>query len=551
MIIARHIEPEAKLRSAQTACPYCGVGCGVDIDFRGAEPVAISGSPEHPSNHGRLCVKGQHLLHTLGNDGRLLYPQVAGQRVSWQCALDKVAQGFSDIIARHGPDAVAFYVSGQILTEDYYVANKIMKGYIGSANIDTNSRLCMSSAVSAYKRAFGEDVVPCDYRDLEQTELLVLIGSNAAWTHPVLYQRMERAKRMNPALKVVLVDPRRTPTAELADLHLQISPGSDAGLYNGLLNYLQAEGGLDQAFIDRATEGSEQALAAAANWGLARSAEFCGLSEAQLLTFYQWFNAAERAISFYSMGINQSSSGVDKCQAIINAHLASGKILTPGSGPFSITGQPNAMGGREVGGMANQLAAHMDIDKPDQRQTLQDFWRSPTMASRPGKMAMDLFDDVSAGKIKALWIIGTNPMVSLSNRNAVAAALTRCELVVVSDCVAENDTLAYADIKLPATGWLEKDGTVTNSERRIYRQRGLVAAPGEAKHDWQILAEFARTMGYSGFDYQHPSDVFREWAQLTAHANNGQRQLDLGAISELDQRAYDQLAPQQWPLPKD
>ncbi|MBB6519812.1 nitrate reductase [Pseudoteredinibacter isoporae] len=550
MTLAKEAVAQNRPYSAQSVCAYCGVGCGVEIDMKDEQPKSIRGTSDHPANFGRLCVKGQHLLDTIGYEDRLLYPEINHQRASWAEAVEEAAKGLSNIITKHGPEAVAFYVSGQLLTEDYYLANKLMKGYIGSANIDTNSRLCMSSAVAAYKRAFGEDVVPCDYEDLEQTDLLILIGSNAAWTHPVLYQRMERAKRLNPDMRVVLVDPRRTASAELSDQFLQIKPGSDAGLYNGLLNYLTQHNGLDQAFLEQYTEHYDAAIEASQHWSLQRTAEFCGVLESELKQFYHWFLSSERVVSFYSMGINQSSSGVDKCQAIINAHLASGKILRPGCGPFSITGQPNAMGGREVGGLANQLTAHMELQDPDDRARVQNYWQSPAMANKPGKMAVDMFSEIAAGNIKAVWIMATNPLVSLPNRPDVIRALERCELVIVSECVDKSDTLPFADIKFPASAWLEKNGTVTNSERRISRQRGLIPSPAEAKPDWEIIADVAQAMGFSGFDYQHPAEIFDEWVKLTAHENQDRRQLNLGELGDLSLSEYDQLKPVQWPLSK-
>ncbi len=536
----------------QTTCPYCGVGCGVDIEVKHEAgqilPVSLQGTPEHPANYGRLCVKGSHLLETTGLDHRLLYPEVSGEQVSWEKATSKVASSFKRIIDEHGPDSVALYVSGQLLTEDYYIANKLMKGYIGSANIDTNSRLCMSSAVAGYKRAFGEDIVPCDYEDLEQTDFLVLIGSNAAWTHPVLYQRIERAKKRNPAMQVVAIDTRRTATVELADLFLNIKPGTDAALYNGLLNYAATNGYSDDPFISQHTEGWQEVLATCAAWTVEKVAEFCELSETDVEHFYYSFCGAKTALSFYSMGINQSASGVDKCNAIINAHLATGQLLKPGAGPFSITGQPNAMGGREVGGLANQLAAHMDIEQATHRELVQQFWQSPGMAIRQGTKAVELFEQIEQGRIKAVWIIATNPMVSLPNRAQVEQALAKCELVVVSDCVQKNDTLEYAHVKLPATGWLEKSGTVTNSERRISRQRGVVASPGEARHDWKILCDVATRMGFSGFDFTSPAEIFDEWARLTAFKNDGSRQLNLAGLVGLSAAEYDQLRPIKWPV---
>jgi assimilatory nitrate reductase catalytic subunit len=535
----------------KSTCAYCGVGCGVDIGVDNGKAISLTGSTDHPANFGKLCVKGTNLLNTIDLTGRLLAPEIANKQVSWDKATDYVADKFNDIIKKYGKDAVAFYVSGQLLTEDYYVANKLMKGYIGSGNIDTNSRLCMSSAVSAYKRAFGEDIVPCTYEDLEQTDLLLLTGSNAAWTHPVLYQRIERAKRINPAMKVVVIDPRKTATCELADHFIQLKPGTDAAFFNGLLTFLKHNKGLNTDYIFQHTEGFEKALEEASSWSVAKVSEFCQVSEALLTCVYQLFCSREKAITFYSMGINQSSSGVDKCQSIINCHLASGKIGKLGCGPFSITGQPNAMGGREVGGLANQLAAHMDIDNPHHQDKVQRFWQSPTIAKKQGSKAVELFDKIASGDIKAVWIMATNPMVSLPNRKKISEALTKCDLVVVSDCVETNDTLAFADVKLPATPWLEKNGTVTNSERRISRQRNAVAPAGQARHDWQIIQDVATKMGFSGFEFDHVSDVFKEHAQLTSFENNGERLFDLSGLSDLTTKAYNTLSPVQWPVKQD
>ena len=549
--VSAHISPVVTACTPsliQSTCAYCGVGCGVDISVADNKAVSLVGTADHPANNGKLCVKGSNLLNTIDLTGRLLAPEIANEQVDWNKAISHVADTFSDIIKEHGPDAVAFYVSGQILTEDYYIANKLMKGYIGSGNIDTNSRLCMSSAVSAYKRAFGEDVVPCTYQDLEQTELLLITGSNAAWTHPVLYQRIERAKKINPAMKVVVIDPRKTATCELADNFIQLKPGTDAAFFNGLLNYLSANNGLDSDYITQNTEGFEAALLEAATWSVDKVVDFCQVDKSELIAVYKLFCETDKAITFYSMGINQSSSGVDKCQTIINCHLASGKIGKAGTGPFSITGQPNAMGGREVGGLANQLAAHMDIDNPAHQDTVQRFWQSPTIANKQGAKAVELFDKMASGEIKAVWIMGTNPVVSLPDREKVIAALKKCELVVVSDCVEKNDTLAYADVKLPATPWLEKNGTVTNSERRISRQRNAVTPAGQAKHDWEIIRDVAKAMNFDGFDFNDASDVFKEYAQLTAFENNGERLLDLSGLSQLTTKEYNDLAPIQWPV---
>ena len=543
--------PQSKCASlATTTCPYCGVGCGVEVNIDHNNTLSgLQGSSDHPANFGRLCVKGSKLLATNDSHGRLLHPTIGGEQVDWSTAISHVADKFTQVIAEHGPDSVAFYVSGQLLTEDYYVANKLMKGYIGSANIDTNSRLCMSSAVAAYKRAFGADAVPCNYEDLELADLIVLVGSNAAWTHPVLFQRIERAKKLNPDMKVVVIDPRRTATCEIADLHLAIKPGTDVALYNGLLGYLASNQGLDQDYIDANTQGFEQALAESQAWTLDKTAQVCDLEPEALEQFYRWFNQTEKALTAYCMGVNQSTSGTNKANSIINVHLASAKLGKAGAGPFSLTGQPNAMGGREVGGLANMLACHMDINNPAHRETVQTYWQSPAIPVKNGLKAVDMFDDIAQGKVKAIWVMATNPMVSMPNREKIASALEKCELVVVSDCVDKNDTLSFAHVALPATGWSEKDGTVTNSERRICRQRGLLPASGQAKHDWQIMCDVAKAMGFSeGFNFTHPSQIFDEYVGLTAADNHGTRDLDLSGLAGMDEQAYNRLKPIQWPV---
>jgi assimilatory nitrate reductase catalytic subunit len=534
----------------KTTCPYCGVGCGVKASVSDQQIIAITGDTQHPANFGKLCVKGSALDETMGGSGRLTHPMINGQQVSWSTAIDTVADRLSNILNQHGPEAIAFYLSGQLLTEDYYVANKLAKGFIGTGNVDTNSRLCMSSAVAGYKRAFGSDAVPCNYEDLEQADLLVLTGSNAAWTHPVLYRRIAKAKEANKNLKIVVIDPRRTATCDIADLHLAIEPGTDSFVFSGLLNFVSQHRFVDNDFIKNSTEGFDIALDAVKDLSLSLLAENIGISEQQLQTFYQWFCETDKAITFYSQGINQSSTGTDKCNAIINCHLATGKIGKPGMGPFSITGQPNAMGGREVGGLANMLAAHMDYS--DQNTALVgEFWQTDSISKQPGLKAVDLFEAVADGKVKAIWIMGTNPVVSMPNADAVKAALEQCETVIVSDCIAKTDTTATANILLPATGWGEKQGTVTNSERRISRQRQLLEPLGEAQHDWWIMSKVAQAMGFeAAFNYQSPRDVFVEHAELSGYKNNGQRLFDISGLSQLTQSEYDQLAPIQWPVNK-
>ncbi len=532
----------------RTTCPYCGVGCGVVASPRDGA-VEIAGDATHPANAGRLCSKGSALGDTLGPEDRLLYPHLGDRRVEWDDALTHVASSFTRIIAEHGPDAVALYVSGQLLTEDYYVANKLMKGYIGTANIDTNSRLCMASAVAGHKRAFGADVVPGCYEDLDLADLIVLVGSNAAWCHPVIYQRIVRAKEQRPQLKVVVIDPRRTPTCDLADLHLPVKGGSDVALFNGLLAFLHKNGCTDARFVAAHTQNVTDALAVA--WETADGvAEACGVDEARLQQFYQLFARTERVITAFSMGVNQSSAGTDKVNGIINCHLLTGRIGRPGMGPFSITGQPNAMGGREVGGMANMLAAHMDLENAQHRSIVQRFWGSPRIATHSGLKAVDLFDAIHDGRIKAVWIMATNPVVSLPDADRVREALQRCELVVVSDCVARTDTLDLAHVRLPAASWGEKDGTVTNSERRISRQRAFLPLPGEARPDWWAVAEVAKRMGFAeGFRFESAHDIFIEHARLSGTQNEGTRAFDIGGLARLTREEYGALAPIQWPVP--
>ncbi|MDB5961708.1 MAG: BFD-like [2Fe-2S] binding domain protein [Massilia sp.] len=540
--------------AVHTTCPYCGVGCGVKATPAADGSVAIAGDDSHSANRGRLCVKGSALGETLDLDGRLLHPQIRENGVlrqaDWNEALDRVAGGFKRIIDEHGADAVALYVSGQLLTEDYYVANKLMKGYIGSANIDTNSRLCMSSSVAGHKRAFGEDIVPGCYEDFELADMVVLAGSNAAWCHPILFQRIARIKEARPDFKIVVIDPRRTATCEGADLHLAIKPGTDVWLFNGLLSFLAREGAVDAAYVDAHTSGLRAALDSADACDPHTVAKACRIDVAKVLEFYRWFAATANTVTAYSQGVNQSSSGTDKVNAIINCHLITGRIGKPGMGPFSLTGQPNAMGGREVGGLANMLAAHMELDHAAHRATVQQFWNSPAIADKPGLKAVDLFRDIEAGKVKAVWIIATNPLVSLPDADQVRRALARCELVVVSDIAAGTDTNACADVLLPALGWGEKDGTVTNSERTISRQRAFLPAPGEARADWKVLCQVAQKMGFSGFDFDGPAAIFQEHARLSMHDNGGAatRLFNLAGLESMDAQQYDTLSPVQWPL---
>jgi assimilatory nitrate reductase catalytic subunit len=537
------------MNEVRTTCPYCGVGCGVRAQVTPGG-VQIQGDPEHPANWGALCSKGLALGETTGLAHRLLAPRVHGHESSWEAALDAVASGFQRIIDEHGPDAVAFYVSGQMLTEDYYVANKLMKGFIGSANIDTNSRLCMSSAVAAHQRAFGEDLVPVGYEDVELADLVVLVGSNLAWCHPVLFRRLALAKEQGRPMRVVVIDPRRTPTCDLADLHLPLASGTDVALFNGLLTYLARSGRTHHAFVEAHTQGAEAALRAAeASAGDTLSvARQCGVDPDLLATFFEWFATTERVVTLFSQGVNQSDCGTDKASAIINAHLLTGRIGSPGMGPFSITGQPNAMGGREVGGFANALAAHMDLGEPRHRDQVRAFWRAPRLAERPGLKAVELFEAIHDGRVRAVWIMATNPLVSLPDADRARAALRLCPLVVVSDCVPDTETAALAHVLLPAAAWGEKDGTVTNSERYISRQRAFLPLPGAARPDWWILCEVARRLGYGEhFAYGGAGEIFDEHARLSALGNAGTRAFDIGALAGLEPQQYEALMPIRWP----
>jgi assimilatory nitrate reductase catalytic subunit len=503
----------------------------------------VRGDPDHPANFGRLCSKGSALGETVGTGHRLLTPRIGGRDVRWDSALDTVAERFASTIAEHGPDSVAFYVSGQLLTEDYYVANKLMKGFIGSANIDTNSRLCMASTVAGHKRAFGTDTVPGTYEDIEDADLVVLVGSNLAWCHPVLYQRVLAARKAR-GTRIIVVDPRRTASCDGADMHLALEPGSDVALFNRLLAEIDARGAVDADFLSNTT-GFDEALAQAR----AEDGKATGLSEAEIAAFcHQWIGT-EKTVTIFSQGVNQSSSGSDKVNAILNCHLATGRIGKPGCGPLSVTGQPNAMGGREVGGLANMLACHLDLENADHRSAVRDFWSAPTIPDGPGLKAVDMFNAVGEGRIKALWIIHTNPAVSMPDADRVRDAIAGCDFTVVSDITAETDTARLADVLLPATAWAEKDGSVTNSDRTISRQRAVLPAPGEARPDWDILAEVGRRMGgRAAFDYQSPAEIFREYAALSGIAGGFGRDFDISGLAALGAEEYDALQPTRWPV---
>ncbi|MEJ8812505.1 molybdopterin-dependent oxidoreductase [Variovorax ureilyticus] len=545
------------MKQTRSTCPYCGVGCGVIIESDGAQITGVRGDPEHPANFGRLCTKGSTLHLTASAavtmQTRLLRPMQRATRgsmpepISWDGALDLAVEKFAQVIRDHGPDAVGFYVSGQLLTEDYYVFNKLAKGLVGTNNIDTNSRLCMSSAVAGYKKTLGADAPPACYDDLKHAQCLFIVGSNTAWAHPILFRRIEDAKAANPAMKIVVADPRRTDTVEIADLFLPIQPGTDVMLFNGMLHLMLWEGWTDARYIAEHTSGFDALKATVRDCTPDRVAQVCGISKEDLLEAARLFATSPATLSLYCQGLNQSSSGTIKNAALINLHLATAQIGKPGAGPFSLTGQPNAMGGREVGGLANLLSAHRDLADPQHRAEVAALWGIADVPQKPGKTAVEMFQAAADGEIRALWIACTNPAQSMPDQATVRRALERCEFVVVQEAFSTTATCAFADLLLPATTWGEKDGTVTNSERRISRVRSAVSAPGEARNDWAIGVDFARRLEdrlgrtQTLFPYDTPESVWNEHRESTQG-----RDLDITGMSYTMLEA----APQQWPLRK-
>lgn len=543
-------------QEVKSTCCYCGVGCGVLIRSEGGVIIGVRGDPDHPANRGRLCTKGASLHLTAQGHGRLLHPawrptrEQPVQRSDWATALDLAAERFAAIIREHGPDAVAFYISGQLLTEDYYVFNKLAKGLIGTNNVDTNSRLCMSSAVAGYKQTLGADAPPCCYEDIAAAGTLLIAGANPALAHPIVFRQIEDARAANPAMRIIVVDPRRSETAAIADLHLAIRPGTDIALFNAMLHVLIAEDRIDRDYIAAHTDGFAPLAELVGECTPQWAAAICGVAAEDIVRAARWFAGSGPALSLYCQGLNQSAHGTHNNAAIIHLHLATGQIGKPGAGPFSLTGQPNAMGGREVGGLANLLSAHRDLANPAHRAEVAALWGIPSVPARPGKAAVDLFKALASGEIKAVWIACTNPAQSLPNQAAVRAGLARAEFVVLQETFADTDTAAYADLLLPATGWGEKEGTVTNSERRITRLRSAVPAPGEARHDWQIVVDFGRRLGQKLgnptvdrlFPYKTAEAIFTEHVATTRG-----RDLDIGGLSYA---LLEQRGPQQWPFPE-
>lgn len=543
-------ETTSTVQNVRTVCPYCGVGCGMVLSVKNGRVIKTTGDKEHPANFGRLCTKGVTCADALNASGRLVVAQTRKdrtsplERVSLGTAISRAVTGFQEIIRRHGPDAVAFYVSGQLSMEAQYLANKLCKGFLGTNNIDSNSRLCMSSAASGYKLSLGADGPPGSYQDIERTNLFFAIGANMAECHPILFLRV--LDRKAEGAKLIVVDPRRTPTAEKADLFLQIKPGTDLALLNGLLHLLEKAGCIDHKFIEQNTEGWEELRALLKDYPPVRVSEITGLSQDQICLAAKWIGEAPDFVTFWTMGLNQSTHGTWHTNAICNLHLATGKICRPGSGPFSLTGQPNAMGGREVGYMSHALPGQRTVINAKDRAHIETLWNLPprTIRQEPGLDAVQLFKKMEAGEVKAIWIIGSNPVATMPNRSRVIAGLQRAELVVVQDAFHPTETSNYADVLLPGALWAEAEGTMVNSERNVTLMRAVVPTPGEAQADWQILAQAGRQFGFgAAFNYECASDVFDEirktWNPKTGY--------DIRGISyeKLERRSM------QWPCAPD
>ncbi|MCY4745378.1 molybdopterin-dependent oxidoreductase [Pelomonas sp. UHG3] len=542
------------MQETKSTCPYCGVGCGVVIQHDGRHITGVRGDPDHPANFGRLCTKGTNLHLTATpvvlQHQRLHVPLKRAARgeapaaISWDQANREIADRLLAIRAQHGPEAIGVYISGQLLTEDYTAFNKLARAVIGTPHIDSNSRLCMSSAVVGYKQSLGADAPPCSYEDIELADCLLVSGANPAWAHPILFRRLEAARAAKPGHKLIVIDPRRTETAELADLHLQIRAGTDVALCHGLLNAVIQRGWAAGDFIAAHTEGFEAVQALVRDWSPARAAEVCGVAEADIWQAAEWFATSPRSLSLYCMGLNQSSAGTAKNTALINLHLATGQIGRPGAGPFSLTGQPNAMGGRESGGMATLLPGHRDPAKAEDWAEISTLWGAPDLPGQRGHTAVEMFEAAAHGEIKALWIVCTNPAQSMPDQAMVRAALERCELVVLQESFAHTATARYADYLLPAATWGEKEGTVTNSERRISRVRPAVPAPGEARADWRIARDIAALIdGGLGRAPRLAADSAEALWLEHREATRG-RDLD---ITGLTWAVLEADGPQQWP----
>jgi len=536
----------------QSTCPYCGVGCGLSIRAEDGVLSEVQADKAHPVNCGQLCAKGALLTPAINADDRLRHPLLRSRatgeerRVSWEDAVGRVASGIRDAIEQRGPDSVMLYGSGQLMTEDYYLFGKLAKGFIGTNNQDTNSRLCMASAVAAYQLAFGKDAPPAAYADIEQANTFLIVGANMESNHPVLFNRIKARKREGgDRVKVIVVDPRRTRTAEAADIHLPVRPGADVALLNSMLYEAMLGGWLDGRFIADHTEGWEQFREVLPKFQAERAAVATGLPAEAILDAARIYASNGPALTLWAMGVNQSTSGVDKSLAIINLALATGNIGKPGAGPFSLTGQANAMGGREAGGLATSLPGHRLVANPEDRAEIERAWGLPpeSISARPGLTAIEMVEALERGEVKVVWIAGTNPLVSLPNSGRVRAALAKADLVVVQDAYHPTETTLAADIVLPAAQWAEREGTLTNSERRISLLERVAEPPGEALPDWQIICRVAEALGHGeAFDYPSCEAIFDEYRELTRG-----RDLDITGVTYAALRRAPGV---QWPCPE-
>ncbi len=542
---------DAHLKWNRSMCPYCGVGCGLLVGQQDHQIKKVKGDPQHPANLGMICAKGGTLAEMMRAPGRALHPLMRADRgkkfvqAGWDSALDRIAQKIRSTVEAHGPDSFAFYISGQLLSEDYYVINKFAKGFVGTNNVDSNSRLCMAGAVVGYGLSLGSDGPPCSYADIELADCILITGANMAECHPVLFQRIRQHKLKNPKTRVIVIDPRRTITCEIADLHLPLLPGGDVALTNGILRLLIENGKVDRDFVARHTSGWEEAERELMKDTARIMANQAGVSVDALTQAAEWIGAAKGFLSFWTMGLNQSTRGVEKIQSLINLHLATGRIGVPGSGPFSLTGQPNAMGGRETGGLSTLLPGYRKIADPGARADMERFWKIPAgrIPDENGLHAVELFEALEQGKVKVVWIIATNPMVSMPRLDRIRRALEKAELVIVQDAYHPTETTEAAHIVLPAAQWAERQGTVTNSERRVSILRKIIEPPGEARPDWQIVRDVAARMGHAkDFDYKTSEDVFMEYRETTR-----------GTRVNLSGLTYERLrmGPVQWPFPSE
>ncbi|MCY3921703.1 MAG: nitrate reductase [Chloroflexi bacterium] len=536
----------------RSICCYCGVGCGVKVQTRNGIVSAVRGDEDHPVNRGKLCAKGALLPDIFVEEARLLHPHVRDvkgsgpRRTSWDEAIERAAGAIRRAVDEHGPDSVMMYGSGQLVTEDYYLFGKLAKGYIGTNNQDTNSRLCMASAVTAYTMTFGADAPPAGYADIEEANTFLIVGANMEACHPILFERIKARKRAaKDRVKVIVVDPRATRTTEIADLHLALRPGTDVALLQSLLFEVRLAGGLDETYLREHTTGWEHVADSLDGWSAERAVEVTGLDAVDILEAAHIIAHNGPMLTFWTMGANQSTSGVDKNLALINLSLATGNIGKPGAGPMSLTGQPNAMGGREQGGLATTLPGHRQVNNPEHRAEVEQAWGVPpgAISDRPGVTAIEMVERLERGEVKVIWIAATNPVASLPNSDRVRAAFERAETVIVQDAYHPTETTQVADVLLPAAQWSERAGTMTNSERRICLLEQVSRPPGEALPDWQIICRIAAAPGYGdAFQYDGLEEIFYEYRELSRG-----RDMDITGIS------YPLLAQHragiQWPYP--